>query len=97
MDESVATNDECFLCSPSEDLQFFESENFFALAGLGPVVDGYCVIAAKAHSRSMADITANLRAERAEFVQKLRDLLTSRYGSCLSVSVSGSTLWSKHR
>lgn len=73
----------CFLCSPSPELVFLESQNFYALAGLGPIVDGYCVIAAKAHSRSMADIAPQLWAERDSFLATIRARLTAMYGSCL--------------
>jgi diadenosine tetraphosphate (Ap4A) HIT family hydrolase len=59
---------QCFICSPSPELVFLESKNFYALAGLGPVVDGYCIIAAKSHVKSMADVPAALLDERSAFV-----------------------------
>ena len=73
----------CFLCAPPSDLVFRESEHFIALAGLGPVVDGYCVVAAKAHTRSMADIPRSLELQRSSFVNGLRQELTAKFGSCL--------------
>jgi hypothetical protein len=36
--------DACFLCLPSPELAFLESQNFYALAGLGPIVDGYWLL-----------------------------------------------------
>jgi diadenosine tetraphosphate (Ap4A) HIT family hydrolase len=73
----------CFLCDPPSDLVFRETEHFIALAGLGPVVDGYCVVAAKAHTRSMADIPRSLKLQRSSFVNSLRQELTAKFGSCL--------------
>jgi diadenosine tetraphosphate (Ap4A) HIT family hydrolase len=73
----------CFLCLPPSDLLFLDSQNFYALAGLGPVVDGYCLMAAKPHVKSMADLPPALFAERAGFVSLVRDKLAAMYGSCL--------------
>src|SRR5438046_6805643 len=62
----------CFLCEPSRDLVFFACDDFFALAGLGPVVDGYSVLAAKTHLKSMADMPSQLAQKRDAVVQVLR-------------------------
>lgn len=74
---------ECFLCAPPRDLLFFECADFFALAGLGPVVDGYSILAAKSHIRSMADLPNSLRKQRDLLVQNLAGQLSQKYGSCL--------------
>jgi len=34
---AASVDNSCFLCAPPRDLVFLESENFVALAGLGPV------------------------------------------------------------
>src|ERR1700727_2523941 len=82
--EQPASGDgHCFLCLPSPELLFLESENFYALAGLGPVVDGYCVIAAKSHVKSMADVPAVLSDERDAFVTLVRNKLIAMHGTCL--------------
>jgi diadenosine tetraphosphate (Ap4A) HIT family hydrolase len=73
----------CFLCSPSAELVFLESENFYALAGLGPVVDGYCVVAAKSHVKSMADVPLGQAGERDAFITLVRNRLIAMYGTCL--------------
>jgi diadenosine tetraphosphate (Ap4A) HIT family hydrolase len=75
--------DACFLCLPSPELVFLESQNFHALAGLGPIVDGYCIVAAKAHVKSMADVPMTLIDERGSFLALVRNKLTAMYGSCL--------------
>lgn len=45
----------CFLCAPESDLVFFDGLEAFALAGLGPVVPYYSVVACKAHVPSASD------------------------------------------
>jgi hypothetical protein len=73
----------CFLCDPSRDLVFFTCDDFFALAGLGPVVDGYSVLAARPHLKSMADMPSQLAQKRDALVHVLRDRLSRKYGGCL--------------
>ena len=74
---------DCFLCEPSRDLVFLDRGGFVALAGLGPVVEGYSLVAAKAHVRSMADVPVGSQAERDLFVSTVRTQLAKYYGSCL--------------
>jgi diadenosine tetraphosphate (Ap4A) HIT family hydrolase len=93
MEQLLSSDDLCFLCSPAPDLVFLESENFYALAGLGPVVDGYCVVAAKAHFRSMADIPEALHGERGGFLTVLRSKLSARYGACLITEHGRVSFW----
>lgn len=73
----------CFLCDPSRDLVFLDRSGFVALAGLGPIVAGYSLIAAKAHVMSMADIPSELQSGRDAFVTSVRAQLSEKYGSCL--------------
>src|ERR1041385_4497204 len=81
--ETFGTAGDCFVCSPSPELVFLESRNFYALAGLGPIVDGYCVIAAKSHVKSMADVPPSMMAERGDFLTSVRTKLMAMYGRCL--------------
>ena len=81
--ESRSHKRDCFLCDPPHDLVFFDREGFVALSGLGPIVDGYSLIAAKAHVTSMADVPAELQSERDAFVNAVRARLSNQYGSCL--------------
>src|SRR6266571_3809628 len=73
----------CFLCEPARKLVFFESPAFFALAGLGPVTDGYSVFATKEHVKSMADLPGLLRSQRDALVESVRGRLANRYSGCL--------------
>lgn len=75
--------EDCFLCELPPDLIVRKSRHFVALAGLGPVVDGYCLLAATAHTRSMADVSKDLRAERSTSLSSLRSALLQLFGSCL--------------
>lgn len=82
VEPEFSTNASCFLCDLPTDLIIFETSNFVALAGLGPIVDGYCLLASKMHTRSMADVPDQLRAERSQALLRLRSFLTDQYGSC---------------
>lgn len=81
--ESPSHQGDCFLCNPSHDLVFLDNQGFVALAGLGPIVEGYSLIAAKAHVTSMADIPAESHSARDAFVNLVRSRLSNQYGSCL--------------
>jgi hypothetical protein len=91
---------ECFLCRPEPALIYDRGGFGFALCGLGPLVDGYSLIATTNHVRSAADLETDEATEFLKFVQKVRESLIRRYGSCLMtehgrlpvcVDVSGST------
>jgi diadenosine tetraphosphate (Ap4A) HIT family hydrolase len=73
----------CFLCELPSDLVISETQHFAVLAGLGPIVNGYCLLAAKTHTRSMADVPQDLRSERSQFLLTLRSSLIKLFGSCL--------------
>lgn len=45
----------CFLCAPDPELIFVRDANTFALAGLGPVVPYYSLVASTAHVPSASD------------------------------------------
>ena len=48
---------DCFLCNPDPTLVYLQSPNFFAMTGWGPIVDGYSLIASRAHAPSMLDLS----------------------------------------
>jgi diadenosine tetraphosphate (Ap4A) HIT family hydrolase len=73
----------CFLCDPAADLIFFENDGFFALAGLGPVVEGYALFGTRAHIKSMADLPSTLWRDRDRLIGSLRDQLSRKFGRCL--------------
>jgi hypothetical protein len=91
---------ECFLCRPESSLIYDRGGFGFALCGLGPLVAGYSVIGTTNHVPSAADLGADEAPEFLQFVQRVRENLIQRYGSCMMtehgrlpvcVDVSGST------
>jgi hypothetical protein len=75
----------CFLCTPDPELVFYESENFIALCGLGPITPGYAVFASRAHLRSMFDLGADLLAERAATLDEVVELVGAEFVSPIVV------------
>jgi hypothetical protein len=90
----------CFLCNPDPELVYWSDETSVALCGLGPLVQGYSLVATRQHVRSAAD-AAILGSERfLEFLATVRSRLSERFGSCLvtehgrvpaCVDISGTT------
>jgi diadenosine tetraphosphate (Ap4A) HIT family hydrolase len=82
-DDSDASASACFLCALPGDLVIFEDEDFVCLAGLGPLVEGYCLVATRPHVKSMADLPARLISKRDALVSRVRRRLTEEYQRCL--------------
>jgi len=72
---------DCFLCCPDERLIYHQDGDGIALCGLGPIVDGYSVVATREHIRSAADSIVQYAFP--EFALSVRRLLSARYGNCL--------------
>lgn len=73
----------CFLCTPNQDWVYATSKNFFAMLGLGPIVEGYSLIGTKEHIPSMLDLTLEKAEELYTFSQTLRQLLQPHYGDII--------------
>ena len=73
----------CFLCSPAPELIYAQSANFVALLGVGPIREGYSLIATNEHVPSMLDLPGLLRKELADFSCHVRDRLEPHYGPSL--------------
>jgi len=78
--ESVAVS--CFLCAPSSALVYAQNDVALALCGLGPLTDGYSIVATRAHIRSAADALA-LAPDLLAFAEIIRGRLETLYGSTL--------------
>lgn len=74
---------DCFLCEPDEALIYWRQAPLIAMAGLGPVVNGYSVLAHERHIRSMADLPDRDLEYMTVFVARLRRELAERFGSCV--------------
>jgi hypothetical protein len=72
----------CFLCGPDQSLVYAGLTSTVALCGLGPIVDGYTVLATRGHLRSCADAVL-VNDELSGFTQDVRLALIGRYGSCV--------------
>lgn len=72
----------CFLCKPDPALVYMEQGEFFAMLGLGPIGEGYSLIASRGHQQSMLDLTEYEATQLAEFTQEVRDRLGPLFGEC---------------
>ncbi len=70
----------CFFCDPEEGRVLYESEHFYVLLGLGPIVEGYAILVAKEHVRSMFDLPEELRNAYAAEKRRLKNLIKDVYG-----------------
>ena len=73
----------CFLCAPKERLIYYRNSPMFAMGGLGPIVDGYSIIAHEQHIRAMADIPESDVNSALPFFTHIRRGLFERFGSCV--------------
>jgi hypothetical protein len=74
---------DCFLCNPDSELVSWQERDFFVLAGLGPVVDGFCLMGTDVHVASMADVDRAGEAARDSTLTAIRAVLSARFGKCL--------------
>lgn len=70
----------CFLCDPEPDLTWLSSTNFRAVLGLGPIGEGFSLIATREHLPSMLDLDQAAAKELIEFTSEVRDRLQPLYG-----------------
>lgn len=75
----------CFFCNPDRRRIVQESSNFYAILGLGPIVEGYTVIASKQHHKSTLDLPDALLNEQINFSLSTRDVLARIYGPSIVV------------
>ena len=73
----------CFLCSPDNNLVYSASPNFYVMLGLGPIVEGYSIVATRAHLASMLDIPDAIVDEYNNFIHGICERLNKVYGSCI--------------
>lgn len=70
----------CFLCEPNPRWVWAQSDKFYAMAALGPIVPGTSLLATRAHVRSMFDVSSNELDELEAFTASCRDRLRDAYG-----------------
>src|SRR5713226_7853740 len=73
----------CFFCNPDRDRILYESEHFYVLLGLGPIIEGYVLLVAKQHSRSMFDMPLEMRSAYIQEKRTLKLLIRDTYGPAI--------------
>jgi len=73
-------NNDCFLCHPNNDLLYLQNSHFFAMLGIGAVLEGYSVLSINNHVKSFFDIPLEQLKQFQEFRYQVRKLLGKIYG-----------------
>ena len=73
----------CFLCDPEPEFTWLASDSFRAVLGLGPIGEGYSLIATREHAPSMFDLDSAEAAELVDFTAEVRSRLGELYGPCV--------------
>ena len=66
-----------------EKLVFDRKQYGFGMAGLGPIVRGYSIVASPHHAQSLAEISATDLIGYLAYATEIRENLTAYYGNCL--------------
>jgi hypothetical protein len=83
--EAEATRRDCFLCRPNATLLADVSVAGYTMAGLGPLAEGYAVVATHEHLRGLAAATTELRRAYSAYATNIALKLSARYGECFVV------------
>lgn len=76
--------EECRFCNPPEKERIlFQTENFYVMVSLGPIVEGYLLIVTKKHIGACLHIPSAYWSEFLDLKKKVGDILRSVYGSCI--------------
>lgn len=71
----------CFLCEPTPDWVYLESESFFCMVGLGPIGEGYSLLVVRDHAIcSMLDVPQALWGEYLDLRARQRQAIMAAYG-----------------
>ncbi|MBS1862159.1 MAG: hypothetical protein JSS68_10670 [Actinobacteria bacterium] len=70
----------CFLCDPEPEYTWAESAYFRAVLGVGPIGEGFTLIAARDHLPSMLDLGDAESADLVAFTERVRGHLSEVYG-----------------
>ncbi|MDE6340185.1 MAG: hypothetical protein K2K97_10440 [Muribaculaceae bacterium] len=75
---------ECRFCNPPEiERIVFQTDNFYVMVSLGPIVEGYLLIVAKEHIGACLHLPEKYWAEFIALKEKVRKILISLYGHCI--------------
>lgn len=74
----------CRFCNPPErERILWETEHFYVMVSLGPIVEGYLLIVTKSHIGACLNIPEDLLPEFLMVKEKVKVILTSVYGGCV--------------
>jgi hypothetical protein len=73
----------CFLCNPDQQWVYARTNSFYAMLGLGPIVEGYSLIGTVAHVPSMLDLPEAEVDRLVEFTAQIRERLARDYGKAI--------------
>src|SRR5436190_16823427 len=76
MDEQPAT---CFFCNPDESRIVARTQHFFLLCGMGPITEGYVILASKRHSPSMLDLDDDAFQDFQNVLPQVESFVTRAY------------------
>jgi len=74
-----------------ENVVLFESDNFYVKPALGHFVEGYCLIVAKDHLVTMAELESEKCVELESMLRELRRRLSTLYGQVFCVFEHGAS------
>src|SRR5688572_19457953 len=77
------TTQSCFLCRPDENWVYSSDDKFFVMLVLGPLMEGYSILATKEHIPSMMDLSIEDTKHLCEFTQSVRKRLMPHYGDAV--------------
>lgn len=74
----------CRFCNPPDKERIlYETDNFYVMVSLGPIVEGYLLLVSKKHIGACLNLPKELIDEFLEVKELIREKLTKEYGSCI--------------
>lgn len=76
--------DKCRFCNPPEKERILhETENFYIMLSLGPIVEGYLLLVSKSHISCCAEIPKGVTSEFDSLYKMAKEILIKEYGQCI--------------
>ncbi len=79
----IELNKECRFCNPPDQERIiYQSDNFYVMLSLGPLVEGYLLLISKPHIDCCGAFDDKLSSEFHYLKELIKEVLISNYGSC---------------
>lgn len=76
---------DCRFCNPPDQNRIlFESENYYIMLSLGPIVEGYLLLVSKQHDECCAALPEKHSAEFDRLYTWIKEILTDTYGHAIA-------------